>query len=140
MRLLVLVFMLIQSVFCFSQQKSVCEIVPLHIGKYPLIVSKYENGSMGELLILNKDSNYIVVGNYGIKIVIDEEVKHDFKYTSIPRSGIEYQMFDEKYNTDINVYIMYVKDENKDKYFGMFVRYDENLELVFTYKAGTQIE
>ena len=30
------------------------------IGLSKAVVSKYENGSMGELLILNKDSNYIV--------------------------------------------------------------------------------
>lgn len=132
--------MLVQSVFCFSQQRAVCEIVPLHIGKYPITLSKYENGVLGDMVKLHSEENYIIVGGSEIKIVMNKDVKHNFKYTSIPRSGIEYQMYDEKYDADINVYIMYVKDENKDKYFGLFVRYDENFELVFTYKAGTQIE
>lgn len=140
MRLLIFLLMLVQSVFCFSQQRAVCEIVPLHIGKYPITLSKYENGVMSNSEKLHIDSNYIVVGNTEIKIVIDEEVKHNFKYTSIPRSGIEYLMYDQKYETDVNVYITYIKTEDLNKYFGLFVKYKDDLEYVFTYKAGTQIE
>lgn len=132
--------MLVQSVFCFSQQRSVCEIVPLHIGKYPITLSKYENGVLGDMVKLHSEENYIIVGGSEIKIVMNKDVKHNFKYTSIPRSGIEYLMYDQKYETDVNVYITYIKTEDMNKYFGLFVKYKDDLEYVFTYKAGTQIE
>ena len=126
------------STSCLSQ--TTLESVPIHIGKYPMyMVSKYENKKLDPILIPSTH-NYIIVSENNTEIIIDNNVMHKFNYFSIPRSGIEYTFYDEQHQTDVDVFIMYNKDEKtKDKYFGFFVRYNNTLEYVFTYKTGTQI-
>lgn len=128
------------SFSCLAQQRSVCDIVPLHHGKYPLYtMAKYERQKMKPALPPGNE-NFIIVSDMETTIMLEGKVIHKFLTTSTPRSGIEYYFYDEKFDTDVNVFIMYIKnEETKDKYFGIFVRYDTNLEYVFTYKTGTQI-
>lgn len=129
------------SIFGIAQQRSYCEIVQLHIGKYPIYgIAKFANGDLGQMF--RPDSvSYIEVKSTELNIVVENKHIHNFTYTSIPKSGIDYYMWDDKVDSDVPVYILYTKnEETKDKYFGIFIKYTENTEYVFTYKAGTQIK
>lgn len=140
MKKILFIALLLNSLLCFSQQKSVCEIVPLYTGKYPYILAEYENGKMGEMLPFPSNENYIDITSKEMNIIYNGNVVHSFQYTSIPSSGIEYLLYDEKNDKEVYVYIYYIKHNMNNKYFGVFIKYRENLEWVFTYKTGTQID
>lgn len=142
MRRLYLLFISFFIFICtiFAQQRSVCEITPLHVGKYPILLAKYSNQELSDMFALDSLS-YIDITSSSMTIVVDGKTRHNFQYSSIPRSGINYLLYDDLYDADIPVYIFYVKDEKtKDKSFGIFVQYKEDLEWVFSYKAGTQFK
>lgn len=130
--------------FCVSsiaQQRSYCDIVPLHLGKYPIhAISECVDRDLGPMY--KPDSiSYIEVKPTELNIVVENKHLHHLTYTSIPKSGIDYYMWDNKVDSDIPVFIIYTKnEETKDKFFGIFIRYNENTEYVFSYKAGTQIK
>lgn len=128
------------SLSSLAQQRSYCDIVPLHLGKYPIFgISKHADGKLSPMFVPDSVS-YIEVKPTELNIVVSNKQSHNFQYTSIPRSGIDYFLWDNTIEEDVPVFILYTKDDKtKDKYFGIFVRYNENIEWVFTYKAGTQI-
>ena len=139
-KLYIILAVLCISIASFAQQRSYCEIVPLHLGKYPIHgIAKHSNGNLSPMF--KPDSiSYIEVKQTELNIVVNNKRNHNFQYTSIPRSGIDYYMWDNTIEADVPVFILYSKDEEtKEKYFGIFVRYNEKTEWVFTYKAGTQI-
>ena len=139
-KLYIILAVLCISIASFAQQRSYCEIVPLHLGKYPIHgIAKHSNGNLSPMF--KPDSiSYIEVKQTELNIVVNNKKNHNFQYTSIPRSGIDYYMWDNTIEADVPVFILYSKDEEtKEKYFGIFVRYNEKTECVFTYKAGTQI-
>ena len=140
-KLYIFLALLCFSISSFAQQRSVCDIVPLYHGKYPLhMMAKYKDQKM-EPALPPGNENFIIVSDKETTITIEGKVVHKFLTTSPPRSGIEYFFYDENFDTDVNVFIVFTKDEEtKDKYFGIFVRYDTNLEYVFTYKVGTRIK
>ena len=133
--------MLFVCISLFSQQRSYCDIVPLHFGKYTIYgIAKYENGNLSPMFAPDSVS-YIEVKPTELNIVAHNKELHKFQYTSIPKSGIDYFMWDNKVESDVPVFILYTKNEKtKDKYFGVFIRYNETTEWVFSYKCGTQIE
>lgn len=140
-KLYIIMFLLCICISSIAQQKSYCDIVPLHLGKYPIHgIAKHENGDLSPMF--RPDSiSYIEVKPTELNIVAHNKELHKFHYTSIPRSGIDYFLWDDKVESDVPVFILYTKDEKtKDKYFGVFIRYNENTQWVFTYKCGTQIE
>lgn len=128
------------SLSSLAQQRSYCDIVPLHLGKYPIFgIAKHADGKLSPMFVPDSVS-YIEVKPTELNIVVSNKQRHNFQYTSIPRSGIDYFLLDNTIEEDVPVFIFYTKDDKtKDKYFGIFVRYNENIEWVFTYKAGTQI-
>ena len=139
-KLFIILSLLFVCISSIAQQRSYCEIVPLHLGKYPIFgIAKHSNGDLSPMF--KPDSiSYIEVKQTELNIVVNNKRNHNFQYTSIPRSGIDYYMWDNTIEADVPVFILYSKDEEtKEKYFGIFVRYNENTEWVFTYKAGTQI-
>lgn len=140
-KLYIILAMLSICISSIAQQRSYCEIVPIHLGKYPIYsIADNTNGNLGQMFRPDSAS-YIEVKPTELKIVALNKELHNLQYTSIPSSGIDYFMWDNKVDYDVPVYILYVKDENtKDKYFGIFIKYNENTEYVFTYKCGTQIE
>lgn len=139
-KLYITIAMLCVCIASIAQQRSYCEIVPLHLGKYPIFgIAKHANGNLSPMFAPDSVS-YIEVKPTELNIIVNNKQKHNFQYTSIPRSGIDYNMWDNTIETDVPVFILYSKDEKtKDKYFGIFVQYNEEIEWVFTYKAGTQI-
>lgn len=140
-KLQIFIFFIIIPLLLFPQQRSVCEITPLHVGKYPIsMINKFQNSKMEFISSYPKDC-FISVSKNDLVISLNGEILHNFLNTSIPRTGIEYVMYDDINDCDIPVFITYIKDEeSKNKYFGIFVRYDKDLEYVFSYKAGTQIK
>lgn len=140
-RILCIISLLLCSLLaCFSQQRSIVEIVPLHIGTYPIsnIIKSVDNKM--EVQNIDLSNSYIYVSDKELSITINNEVVHKFLNTSIPRSGVEYYMYDEIHDCDVNVFIMYVKLEDSDsRYFGISVKYNNTTEYVFTYQIGTQI-
>lgn len=140
-KLYIILSLLCICISSIAQQRSYCEIVPLHLGKYPIYgIAKHSNGDLSPMFVPDSVS-YIEVKPTELNIVVNNKQNHNFQYTSIPRSGIDYLMWDNTIETSVPVYILYIKDEKtKEKHFGIFVRYKENLEWVFTYKAGTQID
>ncbi len=133
-------FLMLSPLFSYAQQRSYCDIVPLHLGKYPIFgIAKHADGKLNPMFVPDSVS-YIEVKPTELNIVVSNKQRHNFQYTSIPRSGIDYFLWDNTIDEDVPVFIFYTKDDKtKDKYFGIFVRYNENIEWVFTYKAGTQI-
>lgn len=140
-KLYIILALLCICISSIAQQRSYCEIVPLHLGKYPIYgIAKHTSGELSPMF--RPDSvSYIEVKPTELNIIIQNKQNHKFQYTSIPRSGIDYFMWDNIVESDVPVFILYTKDEKtKDKYFGIFIKYNESTEWVFTYKCGTQIE
>lgn len=140
-KLYITIFMLFISISSIAQQRSYCEITPLHLGKYPIYgIAKHTNKELSPMFAPDSVS-YIEVKPTELSIVVNSKTMHKFKYLSVPRSGIDYLMWDDKAEVEVPVYILYIKnEETKDKYFGIFIKYDEDIEWAFTYKAGTQIK
>lgn len=137
-KVFILIVILLLSVSANAQQRSVCEIVPVPFGKFPVSMAKYENGKMEEMQQLPADLSHLTITPKEMTLYFDGKNVHEFKYTSTPKTGIEYLMWDDISDKEVNVFIVYIQSE-KEKYYGVFIRYKDNLEYVFTIKGGTQL-